>query len=84
MKRISKSIFIAVGHKASWNQKTEYLSCECKTFAFTGKCDFSLKVKDVLEGEGKKVRFKRAPKPIFINEIDIFTETLDKILKGEL
>lgn len=83
MKRISSGIFIAPGHKVAWSNSTKYLSCECKQFAFNSKCDIADRAREILESEGKKVKFKRKPSPIFIKEIDVFTERLSKIFRGE-
>ncbi len=83
MKRISSGIFISPGHKVTWSSNTKYLTCECKHFAFSSKCDAASKVKQILESEGKQVKFKRKPSPIFIKEIETFTQRLNSILKGK-
>lgn len=82
MKKISKSIFIGFGHKVMWNQNTNYIQCECKNFEFTGVCDGSLKVKDILESEGKKVKFKKVKQPLFTKEIDVFSNVLREVFSG--
>lgn len=84
MKRISSGIFIAPGHKVVWNSNTKYLNCECKQFALGVKCDAAIKAKEILESEGKQVKFRRKPSPLFIKEIDAFTEIFNKVIRGEI
>ena len=81
MRRISTGIFVAPGHKVTWSASTKYMRCECAQFAFAGKCEFSEKTKEILKNEGKQVKSKRAPKPLFIQELDNFKSVFEGVLK---
>jgi len=82
MKRISTGIFIAPGHKVAWSSATKYLTCECKQFKFNNDCDFASKAKEILKAEGKEVKYKRKPKPLFLMEIETFTKVFSEVKNG--
>jgi hypothetical protein len=82
MKRISTGIFISPGHKVAWSSSTKYLSCECKQFKFNNECDFANKAREILKGEGKEVKYKKKPKPLFLMEIETFTKVLSEVKSG--
>lgn len=81
MLRITSGIFSCPGHRITYSQKTGYLNCICHEFAFAGKCDPAIKAKEILKSEGKEVKFKRVPKPVFIQEIENFKKVFREVIE---
>jgi hypothetical protein len=80
MIRISTSIFDFDGYSVKYDKKSCYITCTCSDFASEGKCVHIDEPRQLLKSEGFEVKLKRVVRPIFIEEIERFTDSVRKVL----
>lgn len=79
--KISSKVFVSRISSDSegvvkWHEESQYISCDCYQFKFIGRCPHAEEVKELLDKKGKKVKFKRVLKPMFIEDINTFVRKL--------
>lgn len=80
LQRLSTGIFKAGSHVIKYDRSTNYLTCNCARFAFDTKCEYAALAKIELEADGLSVKFRRAPKPAFLEEMGRFAESFKHAL----
>jgi hypothetical protein len=79
--RITSSVFEFTDSYIVRHDRTSgYVGCTCPSFSINGKCEHLRIISEVLKAEGRKVVVRRSTKFFFIDEIDSFKESAEKVL----
>lgn len=82
LERVSSAIFAAGEDHTIRYDKTEfYLECDCHSFTYNSKCVYADSARKILEEEGKQVKYRRKPRPVFLDEPERFKEQLSAMFE---